>query len=57
MYDPCRSKTYIKSPYKKKRMCIRNFKKFKGKFLDEQRPSNQKLNKDKRNTSHNVSIE
>ena len=54
MYDPCRSKTYIKSPYKKKRMCIRNFKKFKGKFLDEQRPSNQKLNKYKRNTLHNI---
>ena len=57
MHDPCRSQTYIKRLNKKGRMYVTNFEKLKGQFLVEQRPTNQKLNKDKRNTSHNVSIE
>ena len=56
MYDPCRSKTYIKNPNKNERMYVTNFEKLKGQFLVEQRPTNQKLNKDKRNTSHKISL-
>ena len=55
MYDPCISKTYIKSPKKNERTYITNFEKLKGQLLDEQRPCKQKLNKDKRNTLHNIS--
>ena len=56
MHDPCRSQTYIKRLNKKGRMYVTNFEKLKGQFLVEQRPTNQKLSKDKRNTSHDISI-
>ena len=55
MYDPCRSKTYIKNSNKNERMYVTNFEKLKGQLLNEQRPSNKKLNKYKRNTLHNIS--
>ena len=36
-------------------MYITNIEKLKGQLLNEQIPSDQKLNKDKRNTLHNIS--